>query len=128
MDSRTDSQVDQVYFERNQLVAALARMYPSGVRKTEIEGWDAEWHTCVFIDLPTGQASWHFHDRDVWLLEGLPVYTKPWDGHTTGEKYRRVAGLYERQSYKDPTPPLARRCPCHSLTTPDPLCRVHGRR
>jgi hypothetical protein len=32
----------------------------------------------VFIDLPTGQVSWH-------VLE----YQEDWDGHDTAEKYRR---------------------------------------
>lgn len=85
--------VDQAYFERNKVVAALARVFPSGVRKTNIEGWDPAWQNCVFIDLPTGQASWHFHDREAHLFEGLPAYSKPWDGHDTPEKYRRVAAL-----------------------------------
>lgn len=84
---------DLAYEERNRLVAALARLFPSGVRKTSIEGWDPAWQNCVFIDLPTGQASWHFHDREAHLFDGLPAYDKPWDGHTTPEKYVRLAAL-----------------------------------
>lgn len=84
---------DAAYRERNQVVAALARLFPSGVTKTDIPDWDPEWHGCVFIDLPTGQASWHFHDDDAELFVGLPPYEKPWDGHTTPEKYCRVAKL-----------------------------------
>lgn len=84
---------DLAYQERNQVVAALARLFPSGLRKTDIPGWDPEWHGCVFIDLPTGQVSWHFHDREAHLFEGLPPYEKPWDGHSTPEKYKRVAAL-----------------------------------
>lgn len=81
---------DSVYSERNRVVAVLARLFPAGLTKTAIAGWDPEWHGCVYIDLPTGQASWHFHDRDAHLFAGLPVYTKPWDGHTTEEKYARL--------------------------------------
>lgn len=87
---------NEVYKERNQCVAALARAAVAmgcsvSVTKTEIEGWDAAWHNCVFVDLPTGQVSWHFHDDDMWMLEGLPtVDAVKWDGHSTPEKYQRL--------------------------------------
>ena len=88
-----EARKDAAYLERNQVVAALARAFPSGVARTAIEGWSEDWHGCVYIDLPTGQASWHFHDSQAYLFEGLPPYTKPWDRHTTEEKYRRLAAL-----------------------------------
>jgi hypothetical protein len=82
---------DQAYNERNRLVALLASMFPSGVGRTAIEGWDPEWHGCVYIDFPWGQGSWHFHDRDAGLFEHLPPYKGEWDGHTTDEKYKAIA-------------------------------------
>lgn len=88
-----ETQSHQAYSERNRLVAFLARCYPSGVKRTAIEGWDPEWHGCVFIDTPEGQMSWHYHDSDAALFEGLPPYTGDWDGHTTPEKYERLARL-----------------------------------
>lgn len=87
------SEIDAVYEERNKVVAALAKCFPSGTARTAIEGWDPEWHGCVYIDLPTGQVSWHFHESQAYLFDDLPPYTKPWDGHDTPEKYRRVAAL-----------------------------------
>lgn len=84
---------DDAYRERNQVVAALAKLFPSGIAKTAIDGWDAEWHGCVYIDLPTGQVSWHYHDSQGDLFAGLPPYSKPWDGHDTAEKYRRLSLL-----------------------------------
>lgn len=87
------SETDQAYYERNQLVALLAWLYPSGLKKTNIEGWDPAWHNCVYIDTPHGQLSWHFHDREAHLFHGLPEYQGEWDGHSTEEKYRRVALL-----------------------------------
>lgn len=87
------SEKNAVYHERNQLVALLARVYPSGVRKTVIEGWDPEWENCVYIDTPAGQMAWHFNDAEMPLFAGLPPYDKPWDGHTTEEKYARLAFL-----------------------------------
>lgn len=41
-------------------------------------GGDPAWPV-AFIDLPTGQISWH-----------LPGYLNGWDGHTTKEKYDRI--------------------------------------
>lgn len=84
---------DAAYEERNRLVALLARLFPSGLAKTAIEGWSEDWHNCVYINLPTGQASWHIHDSQMFLFEGLPPYTGEWDGHTTEEKYDRIDKL-----------------------------------
>ncbi|MGI9297788.1 MAG: hypothetical protein ACR2QC_07810 [Gammaproteobacteria bacterium] len=84
---------DEAYHERNKVVAVLARLFPSGVAKTNIEDWSPEWHSCVYIDLPTGQVSWHFHDSQTYLFEGLPAYQGKWDGHTTEEKYNRLFKL-----------------------------------
>lgn len=38
----------------------------------------------------TSQVSWHFHDSERHLLDGLPAYAGRWDGHTATEKYIRV--------------------------------------
>lgn len=88
-----EARKDAAYLERNQVVAALAKAFPSGVARTAIEGWSEDWHGCVYVDLPTGQASWHFHDSQANLFDGLPQYHGDWDGHTTEEKYRRLAAL-----------------------------------
>jgi hypothetical protein len=90
------SDADRAYTERNRLVAFIARRFPSGLRRTEIPGWDPCWHGCVFIDTPEGQLSWHYHDDDAALFEGLPPYTRPWDGHSTEEKYARLERLSQR--------------------------------
>lgn len=82
---------DGAYLERNRLVALLSKIFPAGIRKTAIEGWDPAWHNCVFIDLPTGQASWHFHDSHAFLFTHLGPYEGAWDGHATEEKYARIA-------------------------------------
>ena len=84
---------DAAYLERNHLVAALAKCFPSGTARTAIEGWHEEWHGCVYIDLPTGQVSWHYHDSHAYLFAELSPYQRSWDGHTTDEKYRRVDQL-----------------------------------
>ncbi len=86
---------DGAYLERNRCVALIARMaialgYDAGLAKTDIPGWDPAWHGCAYVDLPTGQASWHYHVSSEHLFADLPAYTKPWDNHTTVHKYRRV--------------------------------------
>ena len=88
-----EAQKNGAYFERNQVVAALAKCFPSVVTKTAIEGWSEDWHGCVYIDLPTGQVSWHFHDSQTYLFSGINHGECAWDGHDTPEKYRRVNAL-----------------------------------
>jgi len=82
---------NNAYKERNQLVALLSMLFPSGKAKTAIDGWDEAWHGCVYIDFPWGQASWHYHTDDEQMFAHLPPYTKPWDGHTTEAKYAAIA-------------------------------------
>lgn len=93
---------DAAYTERNRLVAALARLLPAtdsdsyawlAEHDPDDAGWDPEWRTIVFIQGPTGQLSWHLHDSDVALFNGLPRGNNQWDGHSTPEKYERVARL-----------------------------------
>jgi len=84
---------DEAYLERNRVVAALAKLFPSGIARTAIPGWDEEWNGCVYIDLPAGQVSWHYHDSQAYLFASLPTYGGVWDGHDTPEKYRRLARL-----------------------------------
>ena len=63
----------------------------------------------VFIDLPTGQVSWHIHDSEFPMFDHLQWHPRAsternkwysgkkaapiWDGHTTEEKYERLAGI-----------------------------------
>lgn len=98
---------DAAYSERNQVLALLARMalrvgWRAGVGEHPAEDkdkdWEADWRTILFVDLPTGQASWHFHDSEKHLLAGLPRYAGEWDGHTTPQKYDRVNSALKSQS------------------------------
>lgn len=81
---------DSAYLERNKLVALLAAIFPAGLKRTDIEGWSPDWHGCVYIDFPWGQASWHYHDSQAHLFAHLPPYPKDWDGHTTETKYAAI--------------------------------------
>jgi len=97
MRAEFEARKDAAYLERNQVVAALAKCFPSGIAKTAIEGWSEDWNSCVYIDLPTGQTSWHYHDSQAYLFADLPAYKGKWDGHTTEEKYARIARLQPTQ-------------------------------
>lgn len=81
---------NQAYLERNYMVSALARVYRSGIRDTDIEGWNPEWNGCVYIDLPTGQISFHYHSSQAFLFEKLPPWTERWDGHDKNEVFDRI--------------------------------------
>lgn len=111
-------QKDAAYLERNRCVALIARMamalgYRAAVTRTAIEGWTEDWHGCVYVFLPTGQVSWHFHDSQAGLFEGIPTEAVQWDGHSTGEKYARVDFAFRNKS------PLA-------LTLNELAIRVHA--
>ncbi len=90
---RLQADKDVAYRERNQVVAALASFFPAGIARTDVPGWDPEWHGCVYIDLPSGQVSWHYHDSEAHLFAHLPPYARAWDGHSTDEKYERLAAF-----------------------------------
>lgn len=85
---------DAAYDERMHLVAALARMFPSGVRDTDTPGWTPAWKGCVYIDLPTGQVSYHYHTRHTELFRDLPAYAGAWDGHSKQDVHDRLAALW----------------------------------
>ena len=87
---------DAAYDERMHLIAALARMFPSGIRDTVTPGWTPSWKGCVYIDLPTGQISYHYHTRHAALFGELPAYDQPWDGHSKDDVHNRLAALWSR--------------------------------
>lgn len=84
---------DAAYLERNHVVAALARLFPSGTLQTDIPGWSPEWHGCVYIELPSGQISYHYHDSHAHLFDDLPAYSGVWDGHNKDVVHERLAKL-----------------------------------
>jgi hypothetical protein len=85
---------DGAYRERAQLVALLAALYPAVLAPAadvDEPGWQI-----LYLTLPTGQASWHIHPRDADLyghVQQVPSDDEraQWDGHTTEEKYQRIA-------------------------------------
>ena len=95
-----EAQKDGAYSERNKILSMLAHLaifmgWKAGIGQHPESDklWDKDWRTILFIEFPTGQGSWHFHDSEVHLLKGLPPYNGKWDGHSTEEKYKRLADL-----------------------------------
>ena len=89
-------QRNDVYEERDRLVAALSKCFPSWLARhpDADKEWDDQWRWIVFVQLPTGQATWHIQDRELPWFDHLARRTvNDWDGHTTEEKYRRLARL-----------------------------------
>lgn len=88
-------QKNEAYAERNMLVAALSKVFGSWLahHPEEDKEWEDEWRTIVFVELPTGQASWHIHDSERPLFAHLDWGPNKWDGHTTDQKYERLAAL-----------------------------------
>lgn len=90
---------DNAYWERNQLVAVLSKMFPSHLAKhpETDEEWDPKWRTIVVIytyaedaaDIrnlqnnqsveimgrPFYQLTWHIHDNDVPMFDHLTYRT-----------------------------------------------------
>ena len=85
--------VDEVYAERNQLVAALTKHFPSHYAIDETV--DPEWRYVICVHLPTGQATWHIREDEYGWFAHLEDFARPqhWDEHDTAEKYRRLASL-----------------------------------
>ena len=86
------------YDERNRCVAALAWLaqklgYRVGISAHEGPEDFGDWKHVCKIQLPVGQCSWHFTDAQAEYFVGLPHDGAPWDGHTTPEKYERLAKL-----------------------------------
>ena len=88
---------DSVYKERDMCVALIARMAVAlgykaglGLHPSDDDTWDDEWRNIVYVDLPSGQISWHIHEDELEHFQSLGQYDGDWDGHSTEEKYRRV--------------------------------------
>ena len=87
--------LDEVYNERDRLVALLTTFYPSYLAKHEGEDGNDNWRNVIYINTPEGQLSWHISDEEVPLFSHLPHGDNNWDGHTTEEKYKRIEKLVE---------------------------------
>ncbi len=91
-----DNPLNQAYWERNQLVAALSKIYPSWREHhpEKDKAWEPEWRNIVFVQTPGGQCSWHFHENELPYFMHLEFKDgNSWDGHTVNEKYNRLRNI-----------------------------------
>ncbi len=89
-----ESQLKHLYEERALLLALLAKHYPYTVH-VDKELYHSDFRFVVFLELPTGQVSFHVHDESI--EQGLfpelkPPLTQPtpWDGHSVQDKMERL--------------------------------------
>lgn len=107
-----EKEKNEAYWERNQLVAALSKVFPSHLCRhpDEDKEWENDWRWIVCIHIPVlhrgpsiavanpdwiedTQVTWHIHDSEKPLFDHLEVKENHWDGHTTEEKYQRLSTL-----------------------------------
>lgn len=83
---------NSAYYERNQLVSFLSRLYPSHLaRHPESDTkWEDAWRWIICIHSPKGQLTWHIHETEKKFFSHLKEKPGHWDGHTTPQKYARL--------------------------------------
>lgn len=87
---QTSRQLD-IYRERAYLTAHLAKIYPSRLSYSDPE--EPDW-AVLYVYTPEGQLSWHISPDDMDLFEHVSIVPGvEWDGHSTEEKYERLARL-----------------------------------
>lgn len=102
-----ETQKNNVYLERNRLVAVLSKLFPSCIGKHDGD-CEPGWENIIYVSVPTPdgkltQVSWHIHESDLPMFAHLSVdkYVT-WDGHSTEEKYKRLAEVpYDRSKIAD---------------------------
>jgi len=86
---------DTAYGERNKLLVFVARLcralgFRVGMGFDNDQGGDADFRNVLYIDLPTGQVSWHIPEWELPLFKELPQYGGEWDGHDSHTKWHRL--------------------------------------
>lgn len=86
---------DVAYDERNRMVAVLSKIWPAHLAQHPESDttWERDWMTIVCIHSPMGQLTWHVHDDQRLLFAHLTMSEGHWDGHSTEEKYARLAAM-----------------------------------
>lgn len=87
-ESDVGAKLNKVYAERNALAVAFTKAACSagwsagrGHDDDPAKDWEPEWRHVLYVDLPDGrQVSWHMAPDQVPALQGIPEYSKGWDG------------------------------------------------
>lgn len=75
------------------LVRLLTKSYPSAISAAvpSASGFDRELDWFVYVNLPTGQVSWHVkHEFRGMFSHLIALPISPWDGHDQEEKWKRI--------------------------------------
>lgn len=80
-----------VYRERAHLLAFLAAITPASIGETDPD--TPGWPVLTLDGGENGQMSWHIAPDDADLFHHVPKGDVPWDGHSTEEKYQRLADM-----------------------------------
>ncbi|MBP7823564.1 hypothetical protein KA050_04395, partial [Candidatus Gracilibacteria bacterium] len=93
-EEKNEKSKNDAYHERDMLVCTLTKLFPAYLaRHSEEEEWEYDWRWIVYIDIPTGQVSWHIHDSERAMFDHLEVKENNWDGHNTQRKYERLLAI-----------------------------------
>jgi len=93
------NKINKAYWERNQLVCALSKVFPSFISEQDpdMQGYDKDFKYVCYIELPTGQVSWHLMNTEIEYFSHLEikkdVLSNFWDGHSDELKYERLKNL-----------------------------------
>jgi len=84
---------DLAYWERNQLVLYLSKIFPSWKERHPDEDieWENDYKNIIFIQFPEGLFSWHISDSELDYFKHLKFKVgNSWNGTTTQEKYQTM--------------------------------------
>ncbi len=101
---RLTLQKDGAYSERDKLIAFISKLFTASLERHQPEDdpdWDEDWKWIVIVDLPAGQTSWHINDSELPTFDHLQRRAgRVWDGHSTEEKYDRIAAMKTKEESK----------------------------
>src|SRR5258708_36326412 len=88
-------QKDQAYWERNQLVAALSKLYPAWLSRHEESdtAWEQDWKWISLMEIRPGG---HSEARRNILQENFHNEPKKWSCHIPVTKWNNSSNLRER--------------------------------
>jgi len=92
MQTKNESSPDEAYLDRNLAVQVMAKMALQLGCRVGVREREEEW-PILYIDLPTGQVSWHIPKDE--LIPGLPDFPDSWDGHDLKTKRKRLIDFVE---------------------------------
>ena len=90
--NKLESTPDEAYLDRNLAVQVMAKMALQLGCRVGVREREEEW-SILYIDLPTGQVSWHIPASE--LIGDFRDYEGEWDGHDLEMKRRRVIRFLE---------------------------------